>query len=280
MRQAFALLAALSLAAATLDAAPPPTPSNDEGPDTLTVVTPEVAGEDWSVLRVDGDMDAQITRRGDVYRNGDFSVTTPLPEGYPPPTPVGSVEIKRYPSVRRAEVVGRADSERGLGRASSAGFFPLFRHISRNDIAMTAPVEMEFRTDRDAAPAPDAPVSEWSMAFLYRTRDLHPTGRDEADPRVRIVDSEPVTVVSLGIRGDRQGYAALREHVGRLYDWIEMSGEWEIAGDPRTLGYNGPSVPRARQWWEVQVPVRPVESTTPDEAIASPAAQAPPDAPQ
>jgi len=65
------------------------------------------------------------------------AASAPLPEGFPPPTADGVIEIKQYPGYRAATV----QISGNLANASSRGFSPLFRHISRNDIAMTAPVE-------------------------------------------------------------------------------------------------------------------------------------------
>ncbi|GIW74272.1 MAG: hypothetical protein KatS3mg103_0794 [Phycisphaerales bacterium] len=56
--------------------------------------------------------------------------------------------------------------------------------------------------------------------------------------------------------------------VRRLETWLESQrdvnpgpdgrpahGRWQASGAPRVLGYNGPSVPRRNQWWEVQQPI-------------------------
>ena len=57
-----------------------------------------------------------------------------LPEGFPQPGPVGSVIVKEYPAYRLART--RA------GGGDGGMFMRLFRHIERNDVKMTAPVEM------------------------------------------------------------------------------------------------------------------------------------------
>ena len=87
-----------------------------------------------------------------------------LPEAWPELTPVGSVEVKSYPTYRAAVVRG-VDVRGGM----EPMFMTLFDHISRRDIAMTAPVEMTYG---DASSS-----SMTSMAFLYRTTDLGATGR-------------------------------------------------------------------------------------------------------
>jgi hypothetical protein len=96
----------------------------------------------------------------------------------------------------------------------------------------------------------------WTMSFLYRTPDLGPTGTDAG---VEIIDAQPVTVLALGVRG-RLDEAATRAGLTRLTAWIESNAQYEIAGHARTLGYNGPYIPRDLQWWEIQIPIRPVRS--------------------
>jgi len=204
-----------------------------------------------AIQRVGGNMEIEVTERpgpeGPLYSSEGVFTDTKLPVGYPRPTPPGAIELKTYPPVRQAEVSG----EGGTGSGSMRGFWPLFRHISRNDIAMTAPVEMRYQ-DSDG----DERTDRWTMAFLYHTPENGPTGEDG---NVVIVDTEPVTVLSIGVMGgDRM--TSVEEHLARLEAWITESPEWDLAGEVRVLGYNGPNVRPANRWWEVQVPVAPVES--------------------
>ena len=85
----------------------------------------------------------------------------PLPEGYPEPGPVGQITIKRYPACRLARTPV-ADG-RPNGREQGNAFMTLFRHIQKNEIAMTAPVEMTYHAQPAAEPV------ETQMAFLYRS---------------------------------------------------------------------------------------------------------------
>jgi uncharacterized surface protein with fasciclin (FAS1) repeats len=202
------------------------------------------ADDAWTTLRVGGDLFVATTRVEGRFVSGPSAVETALPDGYPAPTPPGAIELKRYPSVRRAEMTGRDDYDRG----SSIAFFPLFNHIKDRDIAMTSPVEVDLHAwDRGAGDS-----DGWTMSFLYRTPDLGPTG--EAGP-VQVVDTAPVTVVSVGLRG-RYGMRTARAGLEMLESWLAGDGEWQAAGDPRLLYYNGPYVPDDRKWAEVQIPVR------------------------
>ncbi|MEY2716113.1 MAG: hypothetical protein RIT24_2456, partial [Planctomycetota bacterium] len=97
------------------------------------------------VTRVGGDMKAAIEIRDGEFRFGPSRIESPLPAGYPEPTPPGAIDLKRYPTVRRAEYVSSASPGMGM----NMGFFPLFNHIKRNDIAMTSPVEMDYRDTFD-----------------------------------------------------------------------------------------------------------------------------------
>jgi hypothetical protein len=151
----------------------------------------------------------------------------PLPEGFPGPGPLGRVVVKRYPRYRAAR-------SEGLG-----SFWTLFLHIKKNDVQMTAPVEMTMSDE----------MGEADMAFLYEGPDQGETGRDGS---VRVLDLEPMTVLSVGMRGRRS-----RDAVRLARSWIEetMAREgWASAGSWRLFGYNSPMVPASSSFWELQVP--------------------------
>ncbi|MEO0512625.1 MAG: heme-binding protein [Planctomycetota bacterium] len=205
------------------------------GPNAPTAETP--------VVHVSGEH-PEITSRekkGEtLYACGDVFTEAKLPEGYPRPTPPGVVELKYYPGIRRAEF----SSDAPAGNMGRVGFMPLFRHISSRDIAMTAPVEMDKREDG------------WTMSFLYEKTEDGPL---EDDGRVKVVDTQPVIVLSLGVQG-ANGFDEILPKADELTAWIDENDAWEQAGDIRTMGYNGPYIPRNRKWWEIQVPVRQVEA--------------------
>lgn len=163
----------------------------------------------------------------------------PLPVGFPYPAPAGEIRVVEYPQYRMAR------AGMGMGRSNGA-FFTLFRHISDRDIAMTAPVEMTMDMDKGRA---------IDMGFMYRTPQMGAAG--EAG-RVMVEDIKPMTVVTIGVRGRVEG-TATDEALAELEAWIAARPEWEAAGNPRLMGYNGPSVPRRRQFSEVQIPVQRVK---------------------
>ncbi|MEZ6233654.1 MAG: heme-binding protein [Phycisphaerales bacterium] len=215
-----------------------------------------------NVWRVAGPQDllTETIQRGDetIYRFADrMRIDTKLPVGYPQPTPPEVVEIKAYPAVRRAEVDGRGNPDLGMNLA----FWPLFQHIDRNDIAMTAPVEMDYRGDGEGVLGDELNLDDarnWTMSFLYEAESDGPTG-DYG--RVEVVDREATLVVAIGLRGGYR-YARTREATERLREWLAANPSWEVAGEPRTLFYNGPERRPADQWAELQVPIRLAASDT------------------
>lgn len=158
-----------------------------------------------------------------------------MPEGFPPYTPVGQIEVKHYPAYRKAEAAGRV------------AFWTLFRHISSANISMTAPVEMTYHEE-------GPPVGrEQTMAFLYGDPTLGEPGKQG---NVEVFDVPPMKVVSTGVRGARTNAAVSAAH-DRLLDWLGNHAEqYEQHGPVRVMGYNSPFVPRDRQFFEVQIPIR------------------------
>lgn len=233
-------------------------------------------------IRVGGDMNITVELNGPFFRSGtqpDAVVTDEhLPEGYPRPTPPGAIEIKHYPPVRRAVV--KLNARPGSGQ--NFAFWPLFNHISRRGIAMTTPVEMDVPSIN---PADDQPSKEqlesirrWSMAFLYRTPDLGPTGKDGV---VEVVDQPGVSVVALGLKGEYWP-RNLSSHLESLESWLASQTQWKAARGARILAYNGPNIPSSRRWGEIQIPITlaqaaPAEAENADRDAAS---TSPSDSPQ
>jgi hypothetical protein len=115
-----------------------------------------------------------------VLENERFEplVEAPLPGGFPGPGPLGRVVVKKYPRYRAARAEG------------GNSFWTLFQHIKKNDVPMTAPVEMTMSDE----------MREIDMAFLYEGPEQGEAGSDGV---VEVLDLEPVTVLSVGLRGRR-----------------------------------------------------------------------------
>ena len=225
-------------------------PSQDAAPRVSSESGPAlIAPAPGASIRVGGARDAVVSGSDGNYRAGACHIDSPLPAGYPLPTPPDAIDLKSYPPVRLAEVSGAGDPDAGMGRT----FWPLFNHIKRHDIAMTSPVEMNYRGLRASDPRkPDS----WSMAFLYRRPDLHETG---IEGQVVVRDSGPITVVAVGMKGD-YSMALVQRGMRTLEDWLATNPQWEIAGDWRALYYNGPALFWWNKWAEVQVPLRPSQT--------------------
>jgi hypothetical protein len=169
--------------------------------------------------------------------DGQFTpiVEAEMPAGFPQYTQVGDVQIKRYPAYRKAQ----ADASRGRA------FWTLFTHIKKNDIAMTAPVEMTYTESEQP--------SEGKMAFLYGRADMGIPGRGEA---VEVIDVPSMVVISTGVRGPRTA-KSVAEARDRLGAWLEANQEsYSSDGPMRVMAYNSPFVPRNRNYFEVEIPIR------------------------
>jgi len=84
--------------------------------------------------------------------------------------------------------------------AANRAFDPLYRHISSNNISMTAPVETRYPASTLEASEMGAPneQGEALVSFLYRSTDIYPS---EIAQNIQVEDIAPMTVVSLGLKG-------------------------------------------------------------------------------
>ena len=168
------------------------------------------------------------------------------PAGFPPYTPVGEVEVKRYPAYRMARAATATASPDVL-------FFRLFGHIKSANIEMTAPVETTYAATRPAGEGKDAKVEGGStMAFLYPEST---TGKPGIADGVDVVDVPAQTVVSLGRRG-RSSRADVTSGEKTLKAWLADHPAYQADGRPRAMSYNSPIVPPPRSYYEVQLPVK------------------------
>jgi uncharacterized surface protein with fasciclin (FAS1) repeats len=155
-------------------------------------------------------------------------VEASLPEGFPGPGPLNEVVLKRYPRYRAARAEG------------GNSFWTLFRHIKKNGVEMTAPVEMTLGDD----------MRSRDMAFLYESPDQGSAGQQGS---VAVLDLAPLKVLSIGMRGSRDTESLQRAKTA-LEARLQADG-WQRAGDYRVLGYNSPMIPASKRFWELQVPV-------------------------
>ena len=159
----------------------------------------------------------------------------PLPEGFPHYTPVGVIEVKRYPAYRKA--VGPA-------------FWPLFQHIQKQGIPMTSPVEMR---------SGESSSGNGEMAFLYQTTKVGKIGPIDG---VAVEETPETLVVSLGMRGNMDGQTS-SDAFDRLENWLSQSTKYQHAtkgeSTQRVFGYNSPMVPVGKRYWEAQLLLKPID---------------------
>lgn len=170
------------------------------------------------------------------YEGGkpEYKSEAPLPKGWPQPGPFFKVVKKTYPAYRVAYTDG----------SKTWMTFPrLFRHIKKQDIKMTSPVEMKISDEEKS-------LKMNKMGFLYRDSSITNTSDNK---KVAVQDTPSETYLSYTWQGcdcdDKQlsVKAALLLHAEAmgvtLYDF-------------RVLGYNGPSVPDEKKTWEMQAKMK------------------------
>jgi hypothetical protein len=173
------------------------------------------------------------------------AMSAPLPKGFPAPTPHNIIEVKQYPAYRSGTYTYRGN----LSQATGYSFNPLFRHISSNNIAMTAPVEARYPMATIDQPLQSGTAK---VSFLYSNNQIIPQ-QTAAD--IQVEDHEPMLVVSLGVQG-AYSYESYLAHIAKLKQWLSQHPEYAIAGEPREFLYDSPYTPTPLKRREVQIPIK------------------------
>jgi len=179
----------------------------------------------------------------------------PLPKGWPKPGPYDQVSEKSYPSYRAAFTTENRDD---------GAFGTLFSHLQRNDIPMTAPVEIAM------AEGDGQNLRQTSLAFLYQDPGVGKTGADGAKIEVR--DVPAMKTLSYTWQGDRN-----KANIAKAKSALEaaLKDRKTEAKGFRLLGYNGPGIPEIKRTWELQALLRASALATPPVPISGSAPQAP-----
>ena len=152
-----------------------------------------------------------------------------------PPTPAGTTELKTLPAGVLLKSAGRGNYFDGADNL----FSPLFRYISKHDIAMTTPVE--------------AQVNDAAMFFWVAESERSKVAGNDAN--VEVVSLPERRVAS---RGDRGGYSRANFEKTRdlLLTWLAARPDVEAAGEPYGVYWNAPYVPPFLKRFEVHILVR------------------------
>ncbi|GHC62660.1 heme-binding protein [Roseibacillus persicicus] len=113
-------------------------------------------------------------------------------------------------------------------------------HIKKQDIPMTAPVEMKMEEE-------DGELEMATMGFLYQDTTVGEVGAD--GEKVEVTDVPAMTVYSYAWMGpnNSENVAVAKEALTQ-----ELAAQKVTAEGFRLLGYNGPSVPKAKRTHELQ----------------------------
>jgi hypothetical protein len=152
-----------------------------------------------------------------------------------PPTPADTSELKTLPAGRLLKSAGGGDYFAGANNL----FGPLFRYISRHEIAMTTPVE--------------ARVDDAAMFFWVAPGEQGKLAGNEAGVEVITIPERRVAS-----RGGRGGYSRANFEAARtaLLAWLGTQPDVEAAGAAYAVYWNSPFVPFFLKRYEVHIPVR------------------------
>ena len=156
----------------------------------------------------------------------------PLPKGWPKPGPYDQVSEKSYPPYRAAFTTAKREN---------GAFGTLFSHIQKNDIPMTAPVEISM------AEGDGQNLRQTSLAFLYQDTGVGKTGAD--GEKIEVRDVPAMKTLSYTWQGDRNEANVAKAK--SALDAALKDRKIEAKGF-RLLGYNGPGIPEIKRTWELQ----------------------------
>lgn len=150
-------------------------------------------------------------------------------------TPVGEIKIIGLPE----RIALEAKSSGPYFQSDNGLFRKLFRYISKNDVAMTTPVE--------------ADINPGKMRFFVGAKDQGKNISSTKEVEVRRL--APQKVVAIGVRGS---YSIKRfmDHKQKLTQWLDKEKKYEVAGDAYAVYWDGPFVLGFFKRSEVHIPIK------------------------
>ena len=169
----------------------------------------------------------------------------------------GDIEIREYADAIIAETVVDDKFEDAGNRA----FRKLFGYIggdnrSQSEIAMTAPVSQEKRSEKIAMTSPVGQQKSgdgWAVSFMMPASYTMETIPQPTDPSVVIRQIPAHRVAAIRYSGfwSEEKY---QEHLEELNVWI-INENQEVAGQPVWARYNAPFTPWFMRRNEILIPV-------------------------
>lgn len=169
----------------------------------------------------------------EVSAKPEYVAEAPLPKGWPKPGPYNEVSLKRFPAYR----VAYTDAF-----SSGFAFWRLFRHIKREGIPMTSPVEMGMKEKGSKGEK----LGMKSMGFLYQDEEVGKLGKD--GKKIEVRDVPAMQAFSYTWQGDKNGTTMQKAKLA-LDEAVQKAGL--RSEDYRVMGYNGPRTPDAKKTWEM-----------------------------
>ena len=152
-----------------------------------------------------------------------------------PPTAPGITEVKTLPAGVLLKATGRGN----YFEQSDGLFMPLFRYISRHNIAMTTPVE--------------ARIDDAAMYFWVAQSQVAKVAGSEGAVEVQRIPER--RVASLGVKGS-YSRGNFEKNRATLLAWIAKQTDIEVTGEAYGVFWHGPFTPWFAKRSEVHVPVR------------------------
>ncbi len=154
----------------------------------------------------------------------------------------GDFELRSYPAALFAEV----GVSGGYHEASRAAFLILADYIFGNNrskriISMTAPVVEQPVAEKISMTAPVLQRREaegWRMSFFMPGEYDRKTLPEPRDPRIRIREVGPRTLVALRFSGKPE-IVEIERRKERLLKWVEAKG-LQLKGEPALASFNPP----------------------------------------